>query len=83
MSTLLTDDTSAEPLRTSLSGKLFVEMRRAIARVTSGRARSAQADLTTLSDHVLKDIGLDRSEIASTLKDHALERGNGAWRQPW
>lgn len=39
--------------------------------------RAAKAQLMALDDHMLKDIGLDRSEIDSVLLDTSRERSRG------
>lgn len=39
--------------------------------------RAAKAQLKALDDHMLKDIGLDRSEIESVLLDTSRERSRG------
>jgi len=41
--------------------------------------RMAEKELSALDDRMLNDIGIDRSEIASTLINAANERRNG-WR---
>ena len=54
-------------------------IRRAIAEFIRYRAfRAAEARLNTLDDRMLKDIGLDRSEIRSALLNIRHERLNGA-----
>ena len=39
--------------------------------------KAAEAELQSLDNRMLKDIGLDRSEIGSILRDRAHERENG------
>jgi uncharacterized protein YjiS (DUF1127 family) len=39
--------------------------------------RKAQAELNALDDRMLRDIGLDRSEIGSVLRDRGQERRRG------
>jgi uncharacterized protein YjiS (DUF1127 family) len=43
--------------------------------------RAAKAELMTLNNLTLKDIGLDRSEIESVITDRNRERRNGASRR--
>ena len=88
MSTLLTDKTTAElpwtltfPLSTAR--KLFEAVKMMITAVANRALRKAEAELMALDDRMLKDIGLDRSEIGSVLMDHVQERRNGARQQRW
>jgi uncharacterized protein YjiS (DUF1127 family) len=54
-------------------------VRRAITEFIRYRAfKAAEAKLNDLDSRMLKDIGLDRSEIRSALLNAGLERVNGA-----
>ena len=44
--------------------------------------RKARAQLMALDDRMLKDIGIDRSEIASALLNEKSERRNGVAHPP-
>jgi uncharacterized protein YjiS (DUF1127 family) len=89
MSTLATGKTTAEPLWTSahphvIGRNILNAMKRAIAAILVDRAlRKAEAALMALDDRMLKDIGLDRSEIGSMLMDGAAERRNGPRKLRW
>lgn len=58
------------------AASMMAEMRRSW--LSSARFRSAKAELMALEGHMLKDIGLDRSEIESALTNRGRERRNGA-----
>ena len=59
----------------------FASMRHAWHSFKVGSARRAAiSKLMALEDHMLKDIGLDRSEIESALENRARERRSGVAR---
>ena len=60
----------------------FPSMRNAWHSFKAGSARRAAiGKLMALEDHMLKDIGLDRSEIESALENRAWERRSGTARK--
>jgi uncharacterized protein YjiS (DUF1127 family) len=61
-----------------LSASVVRGARSAVRSILAYRARKvAEAQLRALDDRMLKDIGLDRSEIPSALTDVSAERRNG------
>jgi len=86
MSTLATGKMTAEPPWAAhphlIARNLLNAMKSAIALIVDRALRKAEAELLALDDRMLKDIGLDRTEIASMLMDGAAERRN-APRKHW
>ena len=78
-------DASSDKLQSASSAALaagtgyFMQMISDIARFRS--FRKAERELNALDDRMLKDIGLDRSEIRSALANTRHERTNG-WSLP-
>ena len=62
-------------LTSSLTGSLAAYVRRAASDLVRYRAfRKAEKELHALDDRMLKDIGIDRSEIKSVLSSSAAQR---------
>ena len=82
MSDLLNDKTTAEramlhPGRTGLLNK----MHETLSALLAHRLRQAEEQLMAL--HVVKGIGLDRSEIGPVPMDDPQKRTNGVRRKRW
>ncbi len=83
MSTTLADDIavpapSAPPARLARTAILHAFRAAVTAWVARQAVRRSKQQLMLLNNRMLKDIGLDRSEIGSALLDHRHERINGA-----
>jgi len=71
---------SLTPTPTGTLASFFGFLERSVAEVLRYRAlRVAEKELHALDDRMLKDIGIDRSEIKSALSGAAQQRSN-YWR---
>lgn len=67
------------PAARALFGAVLIAFRQKVARFIHERAlRRAENELMRLDYRMLKDIGLDRSEISSAVRNAGGERLNGA-----